>query len=525
MKRIDRIILVLIVIIGVFFRFYKLELIPSGLYVDEAAIGYNAFSILKTGKDEYGKFFPLLFRSFGDYKMPGLIYLTTIPIAILGLNIFSIRFLSAFAGVINIFIVYLIAKESYPKIKLFPIVSAAVFAFSPWSVFFSRAVFENNVALLFLSLGIYYFMKPNRRLKFLIFGYGWLATSAYTYHCERLIAPIIGLIHFGYLFLKCRNLPKLRRNLIIAFGIFLLLILPMVFISFMPAGQVRLVSLSFSKYPGFFGKIYEFISQYVAYFSARNLFMQPDSDLQRSFPQLSVFYPWMVIPYFIGLWLFFNKKNKSLADEIVFWLLILSPVPASLARDPFSTLRAQPLVLPISLIISLGICAIAKMIASRSVKLLLITGIVVLSLWGLWKNTFVLLPKERALAWNYGYQQIVAELANNELPVLVEDAKGVSYIEYLFFGKYNPAEYQKEVAYKEKYYSDIKWNPLIAFGNIQVRPIHWRKDIEKKQLIVASPISISDRQAAEHMLERILEVRSPGGEALLRVYRTTKEPE
>ena len=67
-------ILGLIIILAVFLRFYYIEKIPNGLYSDEASYGYNAFSILETGKDEYGNFMPLAFRSFGDYKAPLYIY-------------------------------------------------------------------------------------------------------------------------------------------------------------------------------------------------------------------------------------------------------------------------------------------------------------------------------------------------------------------------------------------------------------------------------------------------------------------
>ena len=35
----------------------------------------KAYSILKTGRDEYGSPFPLLFRSFDDYKAPIPVYL------------------------------------------------------------------------------------------------------------------------------------------------------------------------------------------------------------------------------------------------------------------------------------------------------------------------------------------------------------------------------------------------------------------------------------------------------------------
>lgn len=53
-KYFPAIIFIFAIVIGAFFRFHQLGKTPVGFYVDEASMGYNAFSILKTGKDEYG---------------------------------------------------------------------------------------------------------------------------------------------------------------------------------------------------------------------------------------------------------------------------------------------------------------------------------------------------------------------------------------------------------------------------------------------------------------------------------------
>src|SRR3989344_1238336 len=87
-------------------RLWNLGGNPPHLTPDEAAVGYNAYSILKTGRDEYGEFLPIIFKSFGDYK-PGLyVYLTVPSVAILGLNEFAARLPSAFFGIISVFLIY-----------------------------------------------------------------------------------------------------------------------------------------------------------------------------------------------------------------------------------------------------------------------------------------------------------------------------------------------------------------------------------------------------------------------------------
>jgi len=100
LKSLEIYILIMAIILGALLCFYKLGSIPNGLCVDEALSGYNAFSILLSGKDEYGKVLPVVFRFFGSYSPPLYVYLTAPAVAIFGLNIFSIRFISALFGVI-----------------------------------------------------------------------------------------------------------------------------------------------------------------------------------------------------------------------------------------------------------------------------------------------------------------------------------------------------------------------------------------------------------------------------------------
>src|SRR4030042_566937 len=84
--------IVIIFLIALLFRFYKLSSYPVSLSMDEVAIGYNAYSILKTGKDEWGQKLPLAFKSVGDYKPPVDIYLTVPSVWVFGLNEFGVRF-------------------------------------------------------------------------------------------------------------------------------------------------------------------------------------------------------------------------------------------------------------------------------------------------------------------------------------------------------------------------------------------------------------------------------------------------
>src|SRR3989338_7724094 len=106
--------LLVIVIFGGLLRFWGLGENPPGLYWDEASLGWNAYSVLKTGLDEHGRFLPVdTFFAFGDYKPPLYIYAAVPAIWLFGLNEFSVRFPSAVAGTGLIVVAYFLAKELF----------------------------------------------------------------------------------------------------------------------------------------------------------------------------------------------------------------------------------------------------------------------------------------------------------------------------------------------------------------------------------------------------------------------------
>jgi len=112
-------VLAAILFLAFILRFAFLSQIPSELNRDEASAGFNAYSLLKTGKDEHGNGpWPLVFRAFGDNKIPGYIYLTAPLIKIFGLNAFTVRLPSAFFGSLTILVFYFFDKELFKNSQL-----------------------------------------------------------------------------------------------------------------------------------------------------------------------------------------------------------------------------------------------------------------------------------------------------------------------------------------------------------------------------------------------------------------------
>ena len=107
------VILLIITIIAVLLRFWQLGQVPPSPDWDEAALGYNAYSILETGRDEYGTLLPVILRSFDDYK-PGLYgYLTVPSIWLFDLNVWAVRLPSALIGSLTVVMSYFLVIELF----------------------------------------------------------------------------------------------------------------------------------------------------------------------------------------------------------------------------------------------------------------------------------------------------------------------------------------------------------------------------------------------------------------------------
>ena len=179
-----KILLLIIIIFSFVLRFVDINYFPSSLNWDEISHGYNAYSILKTGNDEWGIKFPLIFRAFGDYKLPLYIYLTVPSVMLFGLNTFSVRLISILAGTLLPLFIYFIVKQIFPKKTAIPLFAASIVAFSPGFIFLSRIALEANLFLCLFSVCIYLLLI--RKYPSSSFFY---ALCLLTYNSSRVILP------------------------------------------------------------------------------------------------------------------------------------------------------------------------------------------------------------------------------------------------------------------------------------------------------------------------------------------------
>ena len=129
---------------------------PPALNADEATNAYDAYSILKTGKDQYGNFLPLRFKSFGDYKLPLLTYLAVPFIKIFGLTETGIRMVNFPFVFFFPIIIFLLTQELFNK-KRVSLLAAFLSAFAPGLQLLGRQAHEGYLTVFFSYINCLFF--------------------------------------------------------------------------------------------------------------------------------------------------------------------------------------------------------------------------------------------------------------------------------------------------------------------------------------------------------------------------------
>ena len=457
----EKLLLVLIIILAVFLRFWEIETIPPSLSWDEVAIGYNAYSVLKTGKDEYGTSYPLLFRSFDDSKLPGLIYLTSVSEVIFGLNEFGVRFPSAFFGILTVLIAYFVVREILEeKSALF---ATLLFAINPWLINFSRQAFETNVSMSFFSLGILFLVKAIRKRTMLVLSFAFFAVSIYFYYAARIVVP------FFILAFVTVNFNWFRKNFkifLISGIIFIILLAPLIEPIFSTKGFSRINQVAITNEPYYLALKENYAklildhdnvwwakivyNRRIAFFQTWFLNYVKNTSFEYLFVNgagnTGLLYFWELPFFLLGFYALAVRREKW-KYVILFWF-VLSIIPASFTKDqpnPLRTLIGAPSLVLISFFGIKKAWEIAVLKKKTQIFSVVLFMMITASLVQFCFLYFEYAPKERAIDFGDGYKQLVQSLVkerkNYDL-IYISGAYWRPYIHLLFHLKYDPMLYQ-----------------------------------------------------------------------------------
>ncbi len=522
MLRNTKLILIGLLVVAFFLRVWQINKVPIALFGDEVDVGYQAYSILKTGKDYYGNFMPIHFHSLAEWRTPLYLYSAVPTVALFGITAMGVRLPAVIFGVLSIWALYLLVKELTKNEKL-ALISAIVLTFSPWHIQYSRAGFEVTELLFFLLMGLYLFFVSFRNSKYLWISMVCFALTPWVYSTAKLFTPILMLFLFFVWRKDVLNISK--RHLVFALVALVIVGGPIAVSTVVGGGAQRFGYISVFSDPTIepevgtargidakargetgtglnptiidkmFHNKFTFVggkiaNNYLQPFSSEFLFNSGDPNPRHSIDGMGEFYKIEAVTLLLGLIFFFTAKtfNTKTKALILFWILA-GVIPAAITRDGGNHATRLILILPpLVFLVAYGFMRLPKF-ASIFYILLFVMSFVFYQ-HNYWNHN----PYQSERWWHAGYQeaiQSVKAIDMNYDNVVISTAAEPPWIFFAGFYNYDPASWQKnfpigndivlagfgKVSHIDKFY----------FGSPEVGGVYnFAKAVDKKTLYLAS---------------------------------------
>lgn len=508
--------LIFIFLLGFFLRFYKLGGVPFGLYQDETAIGYNAYSILATGKDEHTIAFPLYFKSFGDYKLPVYIYLTAAAIKLFGLTEFAVRLPSALFGSLTILLIYFLVKKitEHKTIALF---TTFLVAINPWHLHYSRASFEVSVSLFLFVVGTLLLVQSSKKNNGAFFaGTICFVLNLYSYNLTRMLSPLLFLLTLYFL---RSNLRVSRKELILTCIVGIIFIMPF-FATLNTRGGASSVrgTLIFSSaavqapliefrsylvnlpswwtkplFNSLFLNVGKYVGNLASYLSVPFFYINGSSHGNHGIGTVGQYYLFELPLFLIGI--FVAIRKKSLWRRLIFFWIAATIGTASLTREVPHATRSFFLIFPMELLTSFGLIQIIQSInrlRSHTMRIVSLTSLTLIGFYSIayyFTSYYEQFPISYAKSWRSSDKDLslfIKSIESDYTKVIFDTHAGFVYTSYLFFTKFSPALFQKTATYLPD--DSEGFSDLLSFGKYEFRSIDWDKDVKSPSTLIITSV-------------------------------------
>lgn len=419
MSQKQKVCLLVVILLAVFFRFYQIAIMPGGLFPDEAANGLD-INLMQQGHLQ-----PFYERGNGREAL--FFYMEWGSTALFGKGQWQFHMTSAFMGVLAVIMCYFVAyrlmlmgERGEPSDKDFAVAEDAprrrrainigllasfLMAVSSWHVVLSRTAFRATLIPLFSALTVYFLLRTYQavstkaRLSFAFLFGASLALGFYTYIAFRILAPIIFMVLAWPLLAKIKQRRFWRT--VIDYKLLVISSLLAFVIFFYPLGKY------FYRHPGsFFGRagqvsifnqtlyiingvqltskpplldvvfvaIEVFKTQFLGFFTHGDLnWRQNISGYPFLSPLVSPFFgAGLAVIVVLGVWYFFAPNKRSLYWKyylLLGWFFgMLLPVVSTAEGIPHG-LRGIGVIPPVFIISAWALYEFAQMIFKLHKKL------------------------------------------------------------------------------------------------------------------------------------------------------------
>lgn len=521
-------------------------------------LGYQAYSISKTGRDYQGNFMPLHFHSLAEWRTPLYLYSAVPTVALFGISPLGVRLPAVIYGVLSILGFYLLVKQLTKDQKLATI-GGFFLAISPWHLQYSRAGFEVTMLLCFLLLGLYFFFSSLKEGKYLWISLVLLILTPLIYSTAKLFTPL--LIIF-LLFVYKKDLLELPKRLLsLSLGISIVVGIIVSYAVLFSGGSQRFNYISVFSDPTteseigtarlkdarargetgagltptfvdrlihnkfvYWGQRIE--NNFLQAISGDFLFLQGDPNPRHMMDGYGMFFRIDALLLLIGICFFFLSKDQKLTTKffIAFWIAV-GIIPSAITRDGGNHATRLILILPpLIFLISYGFVSLTKYL-----KWFYLAGLLVgFSLYLHSYYSHFKFASERW--WHYGWKDAVSEVKKLDKDydkVIITMADEPAWIFFAGGYEYDPHLWQSEFPIGNDTelngFGKVSHTNKFFFGSPQGGIYELEKVIDNKTLYLASAKEVSwnllmDPSKTPNGLKLLKPIAYPSGEPAFYIF-------
>lgn len=526
-----KIIIALILLFSLFIRIYKINEVPASLFGDELDLGYQAYSILKTGNDYYGNPWPMHFHSLAEWRTPLYLYSSVPTVALFGISPLGVRLPAVIFGVLSIYFFYLLILQISSNNKSLALLSAFLLAISPWHIQYSRGGFEVTQLLFFFLLGMYLFLKSIKNPKWFPFAAICFMLMPLVYSTAKFFTPIF--LAFILVIWRKDIIKFPRKQIGIALFLVLLIGLPITYSTLFGGGTQRFGHISVftdptiepeigasravdalvrnrtgestapiftdrlfhNKFTFWFGHI---SNNYMQAFSTNFLFIEGDLNLRHSIEKVGQFYMIEALFLVIGLVSYFGIQKKTKSHLLVLFILIVGVIPSSITRDGGMHATRLFIILPsLIFLIATGIQESVHLVNKRyrPIIMFVFASLYIVSFARYQHEYWVHYPWYSERWWHAGFEESIKSIkavAPYYDKVVITTANEPPWVFFAAWYEYSPDEWQKNFPTEHKKnlpgFGDVSYIDKFYFGSPEGnRGLYdWGKVLDEKTLYLAS---------------------------------------
>ncbi len=349
LRNAELLLLSLALLMAAFLRFYRLDSVPSGVFVD---VAYNGLDIQEIFRGNLPIFFV-----HNNGREPLFIYFQAGLAAVVGLRPILFAFSSIFMGLLGTAASYRLSRAMFGRSVA--LIATALLGTSFWFLAINRIGLRSNSLPLFMAAAVYLLWRTLRtgRPSYAVLGGVALGLSQYTYSAARLLPPLFVLFCLA----DYRVALKRWRLLLVFAGIAFLCFLPegLYFVQHKEELFLRVAQIStLTNDPSRRVPAQSPLDHIVRF--EEMFFLDGDPSPLQNIPDQPVFWPPLAVFFVGGLLISIWRSLRIVSYRwLLLWVVVMS-IPGAFTIDTPDSLRVLSLAPATFVIPAVGLAFVSS---------------------------------------------------------------------------------------------------------------------------------------------------------------------